>query len=126
MHIGWVLEYYPKPVFQWFVEKIAKEQRMADLDSDLEIIGETSKTAGNAAYRYTAINKSKYNNVSFCGQDEIEKHVMDPHFKNLEELQGGIYDVVKNKRRIVQDTPLQVAISIYSLAKYNLILAFSL
>ena len=120
-NIEWVLEYHGKPVFQWFVEKIANDRRRADLDSDLEIIGETSKTSGNAAYGYTAVDKSKYNNVYFCEQNEIEKHVTDPHFKNLEELQGGIYEVVKTKTRVVQDTPLQVAITVYSMAKYNLI-----
>ena len=61
------------------------DTRKADLDPDLVILGETSKTAGNASYGYTCIDKSRHNNVRSCGQDEIAKHVMDPFFQNLEE-----------------------------------------
>ena len=39
----------------------------------------------------------------------------------MEELNGGIYEIVKGKRRIVFDTPVQIAINVYSLAKLNLL-----
>ena len=51
----------------------------------------------------------------------MAKRVMDPFFKNLEELQRGILKIViKGKKRIVQNVPIQVAISVYSIAKYSL------
>ena len=57
--IQWVLEYNPKPVFQWFVDKVSDDRRKADLDPNLSIIGETSKTSGNASYGYCAIDKAQ-------------------------------------------------------------------
>ena len=84
--IEWVLEYNPKPVFQWFVDKVANDRRMADLDPNMEIIGETSKTSGNASYGYCCIDKSKHNSVRFCEQKDLSKYIHDPFFKSMEEL----------------------------------------
>ena len=117
-NIEWILEYYRKSVFQWFVDKIADDRRRADLDPDFAILGETSKTSRNS---YTCIDKTKHNSVRFCEKDNLSRHIRDPYFKSIEGLKGGIFEVVKGKRRIVQDTPIQVAIAVYSMAKYSLI-----
>ena len=119
--IQWVLEYNPQPVFKWFTDKVSNDRRKADLDPDLSIIGESSKTSGNASYGYCAIDKTKHNNVKFCGLDKIGRHLRDPFFKSMEELDGGIFEIVKGKRKIVQDTPIQVAIATYSMAKMCLL-----
>ena len=119
--IQWVLEYNPKPVFQWFVDKVADDRRRADLNPDMAIIGETSKTSGNACYGYCCIDKGKHNSVIFCEQKDLSRHVRDPFFKSLEELDGGIFEIVKGKRSVIQDTAIQVAIGVYSMAKYSLI-----
>ena len=50
-------------MFQWFVGKIANDRRQADLDPELIILGETSKTAGNASYGYICIDKSNHKAV---------------------------------------------------------------
>ena len=119
--VEWVLEYNPQCVFRWFVDKVSDDRRRADLDDEMAIIGETSKTSGNAAYGYCAICKSRHNTVTFCEQKDLSKHVRDPFFKSVEQLGGGIYEVVKGKRRIIQDTPIQVAIGVYSMAKLRLL-----
>jgi hypothetical protein len=116
-----VLEYNPKPVFQWFTKKVADNRRRADFDKDMAIVGETWKTCGNASYGYCCIDKSKHNSVKFVEENDISRHISDPFFKSLEELSGGIYEVVKGKRKVIQDTPVQVAIAVYSMAKYSLI-----
>ena len=117
----WVLEYNPQPAFKWFVDKVSDDRRRADLDPDMAIIGETSKTSGNASYGYCCIDKSRHNCVKFCEQKDLDKHIRDPFFKNVEELGGGLFEVVKGKRRVVQDTPIQVAIAVYSMAKLCLL-----
>ena len=119
--IEYVIEYQPKAVFRWFVEKVANDRRKADVDPNMAIIGETSKTSGNASYGYCCIDKSKHNVVKFSEQDDLAKHIQDPFFKSVEELDGGIYEIVKKKRKIVQDIPVQIAIAVYSMAKYSLI-----
>ena len=119
--IKFLLEYNPQPVFQWFTDKVADDRRQADLDPAKQIIGETSKLKGNACYGYCCIDKSKHNTVCFCKEEDIARHVNDPNFMSLEELNGGLFEVVKKKSRIVQDTPLQVAIGVYSYAKMKLL-----
>ena len=119
--IEFLLEYNPQPVFQWFTDKVANDRRQADLDPAKQIIGETSKLSGNACYGYCCIDKSRHNTVRFCKEQDIAKHVNDPNFVGLEELDGGLFEVVKKKSRIVQDTPLQVAIGVYSYAKLKLL-----
>ena len=119
--IKFLLEYNPQPVFQWFTDKVANDRRYADLDPAKQIIGETSKLAGNSCYGYCCIDKSKHNTVRFCKEQDIARYVNDPNFVSLEELDGGLFEVVKKKSRIVQDTPLQVAIGVYSYAKMKLL-----
>ena len=87
----------------------------------MAIIGETSKTSGNASYGYCCIDKTRHNSVKFCEQKDLDKHIRDPFFKSVEELGGGLFEVVKGKRRVVQDTPIQVAIAVYSMAKLCLL-----
>ena len=120
-NIEWVLEYHKEPVFSWFVDKVANDRRRADLDPSMAIIGEMSKTSGNASYGRCCIDKTKHNSVIFCNEESLSKHVRDPYFKSMEELNGGIYEIVKGKRRVVLDTPVQIAINVYSLAKLNLL-----
>ena len=86
--VEWVLEYNPQCVFRWFVDKVSDDRRRADLDDEMAIIGETSKTSGNAAYGYCAICKSRHNTVTFCEQKDLSKHVRDPFFKSVEQLGG--------------------------------------
>ena len=70
------------------------------------------------------MDKTKHNNVLFCKQDKVAKHLRDPFFKSMEQLDDGpdaIYEIVKAKRKIVQDNPIQVAIAVYSRAKMLLL-----
>ena len=39
----------------------------------------------------------------------------------MEELDGGIFEIFKGKMKVVQDIPIQVAIAVYSMAKYSLL-----
>ena len=120
-NIEWVLEYHPKRVFEWFVDEVVQDRRMADLDKSFAIKGETSKTAGNCCYGKCCIDKSKHNTVCFCEEENLDRHIQDPLFKSMEELNDGIYEVVKGKRKVILDTPLQVGIAVYSYAKLSLL-----
>ena len=120
-NIEWIIEYYPKNVFEWFQDKVVDDRRMADLDPAYGIIGETSKTSGNCAYGKCCIDKSKHNSVSFVKEENLNIHIQSPTFKSIEELEGSIHEVVKGKKKVVIDTPIIVANAVYSYAKLNLI-----
>ena len=119
--IEWVQEYTPKPVFKWFEEEITLNRRMADLDENLKIQGETSKLMGNAGYGGTLIDKTKHISLKFCSEENVDNHIKNPLFKNMEELEGEIYEVEKLKKSVSLNAPIQVGIAVYSYAKLSLI-----
>ena len=97
------------------------DRRMADLDPNWKIRGETSKTKGNCAYGGTIMNKAKHGRVTFTSEQNLPNHVNNPRFKALEELNDGIYEVEKGKKKVVLDTPIQIGVAVYSYAKLSLI-----
>ena len=113
-NIDWILEYNPKEVFKWFQDEVVHDRRMADLDDAYKIRGETSKTKGNSAYGRCIMDKTKHSSIKFSSKNNISNHIMSPLFKNLDELNGDIYEVGKSKKKVVLDTPLQVGIAVYS------------
>ena len=119
--IDWIMEYKPKSVFKWFQDEVVHDRRMADLDPNWKIRGETSKTKGNCAYGGTIMDKTKHTRVLFTTEDRVPNHVNDPRFKALEELNSGIYEVQKSKKTVVLDKAIQIGIAVYSYAKLSLI-----
>merc|ERR1712240_156212 len=89
--IEWVLEYTPKKVFKWFVDYVADTRRKADLDKAYAIRGETAKTEGNSAVGITMMDKSKHTSVKFTTKEKVSSYIKDPLFKNMDELEGGIF-----------------------------------
>ena len=120
-NIEWILEYNPKRVFEWFQDQVVDDRRMADLDPAYKIRGETQKTKGNCAYGKCGIDKTKHNHVCFCQEKNLDTHIQNPLFKSIEELEGSIHEIVKAKKKVVLDTPIQVATAVYSYAKLALI-----
>ena len=98
--IEWLLEYTPKKVFEWFVNDVTDTRRMADMDSSYKIRGETAKTKGNAAVGITMIDKTRHMSVKHCEQNNVGRHIQNPLFKSLDELNDGIYEIEKNKKKV--------------------------
>ena len=93
-----------------------RDRRLADLDPNHKIKGETSKTLGNSWYGGTLMNKAKHTSLRFCKEKNIENHIKNPLFKNMEELNGGIFEVEKAKKKVVLDTPIHIGITVYNYA----------
>ena len=43
-----------------------------------------------------------------------------PFFKTMQELNGDIYEIEKQKRKVLLDLPMQIGIAVYSYAKLRL------
>ena len=91
--IYWVIEYSPKKVFEWFVNDVTNTRRMADMDPSYKIRGETAKTKGNAAVGITMIDRTRHTSVKYCEQNNVGRHIQNPLFKSLDELNDDIYEV---------------------------------
>ena len=119
--IEWVLEYTPKRVFSWFVDSVTNTRRMADLYPSWKIRGQTAKTKGNATVGITMMDKSKHTSVKFCTEERLDGYIRSPFFKNMDELDGGIFEIEKTKKTVKYDSAIQIGIAVYSYAKLKLL-----
>jgi hypothetical protein len=53
------------------------------------------------------MDKEKHTTKTFCGLDKISKRINDPHFKDLEELNDNLFEVMERKHKVIMDTPIQ-------------------
>ena len=67
------------------------------------------------------MNKAKHTNITFTTETNLPNHVNNTHFKTFDELCDGMYEVEKNKKKVVLDTPIQIGVTIYSYAKLSVI-----
>ena len=119
--IEWIQEYDPKTCFEHLQDEVIRDRRLADLDPNHKIKGETSKTLGNSWYGGTLMDKAKHTSLRFCEEKHIQNHIRNPLFKSMEELNGDIFEVEKAKKKVVLDTPIQIGIAVYNYAKLNLL-----
>ena len=67
------------------------------------------------------MDKCKHCLTTFTSETNLPKHINNPLFKTMEELNGSIFEVEKKKRKVVYDLPIQIGIAVYSYAKLSLI-----
>jgi hypothetical protein len=56
----------------------------------MAINAETMKLLGNALCGRTVMGKEKHTTTSVCGLDKVSKHINDPHFEDLGELDDNL------------------------------------
>ena len=117
-----VVEYKFMKCFETFSEYISEARRQGDRYPSKEVLGETCKVLGNAAYGSLLIDKTKHIRVKYV-QERSQAHmaVNDPLFKKLTELPHEMFEVEMSKRSIRLDTPIQLAFCILGTAKLKLL-----
>ena len=77
-NIEFVIEYNGKCVFDWFMNEVANNRRMADLNPEYTVRGEASKAKGNSGYGRTLMNKFARTKLNFKKENNVPKHVDNP------------------------------------------------
>ena len=75
------------------------------------------KLFGNAGYGRTLLDKYKQSNTTFVDTDNVPRHVANPCFKSMLELNDKIYEVEKKKKNVVLDLLQQIGVAVYNYAK---------
>ena len=120
--VYYIISYNGKECFDWFTKEVAHNRRAADLGgADLRMSGEASKLMGNCGYGVTLMNKAKHTQTSFAKEENLQNHTKNPLLKNYDELNENVYEVEKEKRKIVHDLPLQIGLAVYSYAKLRML-----
>jgi hypothetical protein len=112
--------------FKYFTEWVTDSRRAGDAEPCKKPIAEAAKTTGNSAFGGTVMNKSKQTTTKYTtNQGKARKQVADWTFKSLNEIEqkdgGVVYETVNIKKKIMQDTPIQVGCAIFQLAKLRMI-----
>ena len=120
--LHYFISYNGKECFNWFVEEVTNDRRAADLGgADLIMKGEMMKLMGNSSYGYTLMNKATHTQTSFIRKKFIQRHIRNPFLKNSDELNEDIFEVEKEKKKIVHDLPIQIGLAVYSYAKLRML-----
>ena len=118
-HVG--IEYTAATCFKKFADEVSDARRAGDIDKAYELIAETMKLFGNSAYGKTITNKEGFVSTTYATEDNINKKINNPRFKDLEELYGQNYEVISSKKEIKLDLPLQIGCAVYQLAKLRML-----
>ena len=117
-----VIGYNGAPVFDWFVNEVVRDRRLADLGgAEFKMKGEASKLKGNCGYGRTLMDKSKHTKLSFAKRENLPNHVNNPFLKMYDELNEHIFEVEKKHKKIVHDLPVQIGLAVYSYAKLRML-----
>ena len=104
------------------MDKVCDERRAADIGGpEQKIIGEANKLMGNNGYGGVLMDKRKHTSTTFAKEKNIDKHKQSPFFKDHIELNHQIYEVTKQKSKIVHDLPIQLGLAVYSYAKLRML-----
>ena len=66
------------------------------------------------------MNKLKHSMLSFTTNTNLDRHLNNPLFKNVQELERSFFEVEKLKR-VKLDLPSQIGMAVYSYAKLKMI-----
>ena len=120
--LHYFISYNGKQCFDWFTKQVTTDRRAADLGgADLVMKGELSKLMGNSSYGYTLMNKATHTHTTFTKQKNLQKHLNNPFFKNSSELKEEIFEVEKEKKKVLHDLPMQIGLAVYSYAKLRML-----
>ena len=104
------------------MDQVCDERRAADIGGpEQKIIGEANKLMGNNVYGGVLMDKSKHTTTSFAKRKNLSKHTKNPFFKDHNELNHDIFEVTKQKSKIVHDLPIQLGLAVYSYAKLRML-----
>ena len=116
-----IIKYTPKRCFKKFADEVSEGRRAGDQDKDKQIIAQTMKLLGNCAYGFTVTDKEKYCSVKYVGDDKVSRQINDRFFKDLNELNNDMYEVIKTKSKVTLNLPLQIGSAVYQLAKLRML-----
>lgn len=106
-------------IFEKFVQVVSDFRRKGDVDKKFAIIAEMWKLVGNSAFGRTGMNKNKFYKTVYGDEHVYNKEVARQYFRDANEY-GDVYEITKDKRKTMQNIPIQVACSIYDDSKLKM------
>ena len=107
-------------IYEDFVNWVSDSRRLGDTKKEYAVKAENAKNIGNSGYGNTIMDKAKHKNCRYVDENRFNKLKNDFWFYDAEEY-GDKFEVIKNKKSIIQNTPVQVGFGVLQEAKLRML-----
>jgi hypothetical protein len=107
-------------IYEGFTNWVSDSRRLGDNKKEFEIKGEIAKVIGNSGYGSTIMDKTKHKNCKYVTEKQFNKLKNSPWFYDAEEYHDK-FEVIMNKKRLIQNTPCQVGYGTLQDAKLKML-----
>ena len=104
-----------------FFMNIASERRQAAKDPSRAAHANKQKLTGTSAYGATLLNKEKFDNVYYVGENEALLKHNDPKFRSSTYIGDGVYEVQMAHKTMKNDIPKQIGLFVLQYAKLRML-----
>ena len=104
-----------------FFMNIASERRQAAQDPSRAAHANKQKLTGTSAYGATLLNKEKFDNVYYVGENECLLKHNDPKFRSSTYIGDGVYEVQMAHKVMKNDIPKQIGLFVLQYAKLRML-----
>lgn len=116
------VQWIPEACFGPFGEFVSESRRQADRPGGSNILGETAKTVGNAAYGRFLMDVTRHVNVTYEQYDEkVARALNSFFFRDLEEFPESVFEIKSSKKKVRMELPIQVGFFVYQYAKLHML-----
>ena len=107
--------------FKSFMDWVTSERRKGDDDPSLVIHGNLAKDHGNSGFGRTIMDKSKHHNYKITNLSGCVKARNSNRFIDCNMLGDDTCEVIKSKKSVYQNLPIQVGSAIFQMAKLRML-----
>ena len=87
-----------------------------------QVVAETAKTVGNAGYGRFIMDSSRHLEIKYEEDHlKVARTINSYWFRDLEEIDDGVYELKSAKKRIKMNLPIQIGFFVYQYAKLRML-----
>ena len=115
------IEWCSRPCFRGFGDFVSTARRNGDQGGS-QVVAETAKTVGNAGYGRFIMDSSRHLDIKY-EEDHVKvaRTINSYWFRDLEEINDGVYEIKSAKKRIKMNLPVQIGFFVYNYAKLRML-----
>jgi len=115
------LEWIPNPCLRGFGDFVSNARREGHRGGSA-VVAETAKTVGNAGYGRFIMDSSRHLDIKY-EEDHVKvaRTINSYWFRDLEEIDDGVYELKSSKKRIKMNLPIQIGVFVYQYAKLRML-----
>ena len=115
------VQWCSKPCLAPFGEFVSNARRDGDQGGSA-VVAETAKTVGNAGYGRFIMDSSRHLDIKYEEDvNKVARTINSYWFRDLEEIDDGVYELKSVKKRIKMNLPIQIGFFVYQYAKLRML-----